>query len=179
MGVLLVRGAPVVRLAIGTSIEGSWQLGSGIVKSHWNIRGRRPRRSSTGDNGLVVDQHPSRIKETLVPLIDHASDAGLSLRTIMCAMTGCNAASIAIRCLAWNQVASECIPVGSCDISRSIVRVRLREPNVFSSRSRCNCQRVLEHEAWGLKCVWPFIEVLGGGMMPWRFATNVPTAETN
>ena len=179
MGVLSVRGVPVVRLAIRTSIESSRQLGSGIVKRHWNIRCHQPRRSSTGDVGLVVDQHPSRIEETLIPLIDHASDPGLSLRTIMCAMTGRIATSIAIQGLAWNEVASKCIPVGNCDISRSIVTVRLREHNVFSSRSRCDCQRVLEHEAWGLKCAWPFIEVLGGGMIPWRIVTNVPPTEKN
>ena len=66
MGVMLVKGGLVVRLvtAIGfyeTGIGSScswiecWQLGSGTVKSHRNFRGCRPRQSSTGDVGLVVN----------------------------------------------------------------------------------------------------------------------------
>ena len=179
MGVMLVKGVPVVRLvtAIGfwkTGIGSScswiecWQLRSGTVKSHRNFRARRPGQRSTGDVGLVVNKHPSRIEETLVPFIDHASDPGL-FSTIMCTTTGRLTASIGIRRLVRDEVASKCMPVDGGDISRVIVTIRLRERNIFSSRARCNCQRVLEHEAWALKCAWPFVEVPCGRGIHWRF----------
>ena len=87
----------------------------------------------------------------------------------MCTTTGRLTASIAIRRLVRDEVASKCMPVDSRDISRSIVTIRLREHKIFSSRARCNCQRVLEHEAWVLKCAWPSVEILCSRGIPWRF----------